>query len=168
MTEITYEHISIHPFTLVALEKLEITKEINEHGTLYITGKVPQDSKDSYIDMAKFGTVIEVVQKKDEETEVLFCGILSDISIEKVQDVYSLSLHAKTATYFMDTTLKSRSFQNLSMTYSTLTKNIVSEYTKGDVLFMEQDTPLHYFTLQYRETDWEFLKRMASRYNQGL
>ena len=89
MTEITYEHISIHPFTLVALEKLEITKEINEHGTLYITGKVPQDSKDSYIDMAKFGTVIEVVQKKDEETEVLFCGILSDISIEKVQDVYS-------------------------------------------------------------------------------
>ena len=168
MTEITYEHISVQPFALVALEKLEITKEINEHGTLYLTGKVPQDSKDSYIDMAKFGTIVEVIQKKDEQTEVLFCGILSDISIEKVQDVYYLSLHAKTATYFMDTTLKSRSFQNLSMTYATLTQNIVSEYTKGDVLFMEQDTPLNYFTLQYRETDWAFLKRMASRYNQGL
>ena len=112
MTEITYEHISVQPFALVALEKLEITKKINEHGTLYLTGKVPQDSKDSYIDMAKFGTVVEVVKKKDEQTEVLFCGILSDISIEKVQDVYYLSLHAKTATYFMDTTLKSRSFQD--------------------------------------------------------
>ena len=74
---------------------------------MYLTGKVPQDSKDSYIDMAKFGTVVEVVEKKDEQTEVLFCGILSDISIEKVQDVYYLSLHAKTATYFMDTKLKS-------------------------------------------------------------
>ena len=64
MTEITYEHISVQPFALVALEKLEITKKINEHGTLYLTGKVPQDSKDSYIDMAKFGTVVEVVEKK--------------------------------------------------------------------------------------------------------
>lgn len=168
MTEVTYEHIFVHPFTLVALEELEITKKINEHGTLYLTGKVPQEMKDSYIDMAQFGTVVQVVEEKDEKTDILFCGILSDISIEKVHDVYHLTIRAKTATYFMDTTLKSRSFQEITMPYSALIKKIASEYEGGSVLFMEQDTPISYFTLQYRETDWAFVKRMASRYNQGL
>ncbi|WP_058485602.1 contractile injection system protein, VgrG/Pvc8 family [Defluviitalea phaphyphila] len=168
LTEVTYEHIKVTPFELVNLEELIITKEINDHGRLYFTGKVPEEVKDEYINLATFGKVVQVVQNKDGKTKILFSGIIKDISIQAEGELYQLTVNAITHTFLMDIKIKKRSFQDINMTYSALVKNIVSEYSSGGVLFKCEDKPLGKFVIQYKETDWEFIKRMASRFNQGL
>jgi uncharacterized protein involved in type VI secretion and phage assembly len=55
------------------------------------------------------------------------------------------------------------------MKYSQLIENILAEYKGagyGDIV--TNGTPLSEFILQYRETDWEFLKRLASHFKTGL
>jgi len=167
-TDVTYEHLAIEPFELVTLNELIITKKINEHGTLYFTGEIPESVKDEYVLKADFGTPVAVVQNKDSETKILFNGIIKDIGVKMEGSRYYLSVNAVTGTYLMDIQIKSRSFQDNNMMYSNLVEKITKEHDGGAVIFMPEDKTLSQFTIQYRETDWEFVKRMASRFNEGL
>lgn len=155
------------PFELVELNDLVIKKEINEHGRLYFTGLVPEEVKDEYVVRADFGKPVQVFQNKDGEAETIFCGIICDIEIRMFNGVYYMTVNAITSTYLMDIEIKRRSFQDNSMTYSELVKKITNEYG-GGVSFIPNDRALGEFVIQYKETDWSFVMRMASRFHEGL
>ncbi|BAU27212.1 hypothetical protein DFP93_11398 [Aneurinibacillus soli] len=55
------------------------------------------------------------------------------------------------------------------MKYAELLKEVTSAYSGADVVDMiSKGSPIKKFTMQYEETDWQFLKRMASRFHTGL
>lgn len=62
----------------------------------------------------------------------------------------------------MDQEQHSRSFQDVNMTYKQLVKAILSEYPEAEVSYSIPDVPIKEIAVQYRETDWQFLKRMLS------
>ena len=63
----------------------------------------------------------------------------------------------------MDQVKRSRSFQNVGQTYSEVAQRVASGCENGAVIpTVGLDKPLGVPVIQYRETDWEFLKRMAS------
>jgi hypothetical protein len=65
--------------------------------------------------------------------------------------------------------LKSRSFQNSAMTYTNLFKKVIAGYPGADVIDNgSRGANLGDFAVQYQETDWYFLKRMASKFHTGL
>ena len=64
---------------------------------------------------------------------------------------------------------KNRSFQNKQKTYVSLENEIMEVYSKAmisDVASKKKE--LGKFIVQYQETDWEFLKRLASHFHTGL
>ncbi len=166
-TEITYEHLKLYPFELVHIEKVHIDKKINEHGKMYITGTVPSETKDEYINTTTPETTVRLVSTKDSE-KTIFCGVISNIEINTFGDNYKLVLECLTSSYLMDTVIKKRSFQDINKRYSDLIKGITYEQQGGDVGFMVSDRATSEFIMQFRETDWQFIKRMASRFNEGL
>jgi hypothetical protein len=169
LTEITYEHLTIAPFNETRIYKLEIIKEINEHGTLLITGLIEKEKKDEYMAQAKFGTVVKVEQKKDEEEKVIFSGILRELKIEAHEgNLYKITVNAITHTYLMDIKIKRRTFQDITKTYKELVEEITEEYGGGMIYKAKENPELGGFTIQYNTSDWGMVRRLSSHFNEGL
>ena len=167
---LTYHNLQVAPYRLVNLQELKLTKKINEHTRLTFTGIVPEELKDSYVEMTDADTTIEISQIDEEGgSKPLFSGIVLHVGIKVVRDIYYLEVEAVSHTYKLDVKRKSRSFQNKAMTIPMLLDEIALDYPGMDVVDEATDNArLGRFTVQYQETDWQFLKRMASRYHTSL
>jgi hypothetical protein len=168
---ITYESIGIKLGTTEIdknnLHQMMITKKINDHVGLYLTGVVPEDQQDKYAENSDAETVIEVNTGTGEETIPLFKGIISDIAIKMVRDVYYFEIEARSYTCLLDVERKSRPFQDKDIGYSDLINQIIGSNAICNYQGSESQK-LGTLLIQYRETDWELLKRMASTFHTGL
>lgn len=167
---LAYDNIKVSPFQQVKLKELQIVHEMNEHGKLTFSGTITQEQKDQYIHSIKALTPIEVVQvMKGGKRKELFCGLISKLEIRKVMDVYYLKVEALTYSHLLDITTRSKSFQNPSLVYSALVREVGRGYEDFDMIYAaDKDESIGPFVLQYHETDWAFLKRMAARMNTAL
>lgn len=168
---ITYGNIKLaSPFDILHLNELKIVKEYNEHARIFFTGVVPEEKKDSYIDSVSSKDILEVCQISDHSnSEVLFKGIITNIEIKAVRGIYYVIVEGVSCTYEMDLKLKKRSFQNKDMLYTEMIKEIIKDYPGADFIDTAANgEKLGKVVIQYNETDWEFLKRMASHFNMGL
>lgn len=164
---ISYDNLKvILPYDIKILTELKIEKKLNDHSLVYITGIIPEDKKDSYIEKSTDSDSIRIIQVEDgKEVKTLFCGLVTSISIKRVRDVYYLSLNGISHTYELDIKLKKRSFQNSNMAYKDLIRNVLSDYSKADFIDnITKGSKIEKFILQYNETDWAFIKRMASHF----
>ncbi|WP_107951138.1 hypothetical protein [Lysinibacillus parviboronicapiens] len=165
-----YHNLQVLPFELVSLQELTLTKKMNEHATLRFTGIVPEEIRDKYVEMTEANAAIAVNQLDHQGNPIpLFKGVILSIKVSAVRDIYYLEVEAASNSYQLDIKTKSRSYQHKDMTYASLFQlmspaypglDIIDEATKGG--------KLDKFTMQYLETDWQFLKRLASRFNTGL
>ncbi|AMA73481.1 MULTISPECIES: contractile injection system protein, VgrG/Pvc8 family [Aneurinibacillus] len=170
LSVITYNNLQVSPYKLVNLLELKITKKINDHARLYFTGIVPEELKDSYVEMTDTHTQIQINQIDEQSNSTpLFTGMVLSIEVKAVRDIYYIEVEAVSHTYRLDVKRKSRSFQNKDMPYSALLQKVASDYPGVDVMDVASKAArIEKFTMQYQETDWQFLKRMASRFNTGL
>jgi len=167
-TAITLEQLAISPYRFSHLLDLTIEQEINQHGALYIKGIVQEGLKDSYLEEAAFGTNIVVSREHGGADTVLFDGVVIDIAIYQEGGMYVLEACAATHTYLLDMGRKRRSFQDNDMTYHELIKHINKGYEGANAIATVGNSGIGDFVIQYDETDWQFLARMASRFGQGL
>ncbi|NLP15074.1 MAG: hypothetical protein GX383_11510 [Clostridium sp.] len=168
---IAYGNIELKSsFEIIQLKELRIEKKNNEHARVYFTGVVPEDKKDSYIDGSYSNEIIEVVQIDDNSNStVLFKGIITDVQLKAVRGIYYITVEGASCTYNMDLKLKKRSFQNKDMQYTELIDEVLKDYPGADFIdTAAKGKKLEKVFIQYDETDWEFLKRMASHFNVGL
>jgi len=170
ITVTTYNDLQLYPYKLIDLLELKIVKKINEHVRLYFTGVVPEEIKDSYIGTTNTGTHIEVNKiDENQQSKPIFKGIIVNIGVKVVRGVYYIEAEAVSYTYNLDVQFKSRSFQNKAMTYKELIQQVVSDYPGADFIdTVSKGDAIKKFIMQYKETDWQFLKRMASHFNAGL
>lgn len=165
-----YNNLQVAPYKLTYLSELKLVKKINDHARLYFTGVVPEENKDSYVEMTKCQTQIEVNQIDDSSNSVpIFKGIVVNIAVKSLRGIYYVEAEAVSNTYNLDIKLRNRSFQNKGMVYREIIDKVNSNYPGADVIDTASDgKPIEKLTVQYNETDWQFLKRMASRFNMGL
>lgn len=134
-----------------------IHQKLGEHGTLTLTAIVEKDEFEEVTNLQPLR-----FYARGEQEETLFCGVITEIFQEEYAGLLRLSLVAKSYSYLMDIKKKSRTFQDVSMTYGGLLKKIVNEYGQGDCFIATADKPTGTLAVQYQETDWQFLKRMFS------
>lgn len=166
---ITYDNLKISTFELEYLKELKITNSINNHSKLELIGVLPTSIGESDVHSTEEKTPIEVyyVDEKDGK-KTLFNGIISNVKVTVNKEVHHLYIEAYSGTYLMDIARKSRSFQDTNMTTHEIIKTVLSVYSNSDVIINIPNKPLGEFFLQYNETDWEFIRRIVSKYNQGL
>ncbi|MGE7022158.1 hypothetical protein [Solibacillus cecembensis] len=170
LTVTAYHNLQVSPFKLIHLQELSLTKKMNDHATLWFTGVVPEDVKDKYVQMTEANAAIEVNQLDNEGNPIpFFKGVILAIKVRAVRGIYYLEVEAASNTYHLDIKEINRSFQDKDLTYEGLFKKIGEPYPGIDIIDeATKGSKLDKFTLQYRETDWQFLKRLASRFNTGL
>ncbi len=165
-----YHNLQVTPFDSLELHELYLSKMINEHTRMICTGIIPEEQKDEVVDRIERDTVIEVRQTDEEGvSRLLFSGLALSVEVSAQGGVYMLEVDAISSTYLLDRKRKSRSFQQAKLTIPELLRQIGQDYPGLDA--MDEGTggaKLGRFTLQYEETDWEFLRRLASRFRTSL
>jgi hypothetical protein len=119
--------------------------------------------------MTESQTRIELAVTGENGEYPLFKGIIEKIEVKAVRDIYYMTVEAVSNTYCIDQKIKNRSFQNGNMSYYDLIRQVTEAFPGAD--FQDNITrgeKTGKYIMQYRETDWAFLKRMASRFNTGL
>jgi len=163
-------YISEQEFELVILNKLNVLNSINEHGTFILEGIIPEEQIDSYGKISSLEPIKVVLS--DDKTEVtVFQGLVYELNINNKNSVGYIYIKGISYSYLLDITYKSRSFQNMNSKYSNLINKFTEQY-ENRMILVEDDTMYGSITnkpyIQYKETDWQLLKRIASTFNCGL
>lgn len=165
----TYANISISPYKFEKIMEFKLTQELNEHSRLYISGIISEENVDQYVENANDSEKIEVHLKNENNTCVLFKGIVTNIAVKAIDNVRSITIEALSSTFLMDIKRKSRSFQNKNSKYSEIFTSITNEYPNASVVDeASKAKSIEGLFVQYNETDWEFIKRLASHFNAPL
>jgi hypothetical protein len=178
---ITWLKLHFDPYKFKEILELDITQAINEHACLYIRGTLtdtPDGKSQDYVQMTEQNTPIALhYTDASGALQCLFQGVVTSVKQQTIAQLDYLDIEARSFSYLLDIKKLSRSFQRHQEPYSYVFERInqsAREYIpnlSGDAL-AAQDTESSQTTekliIQYKETDWEFLKRMASHFNIGL
>lgn len=96
---------------------------------------------------------------------VLFNGILQNISFREQSGFAILNGKLLSGSSLLDAEIKSRSFQDVSMTYQNVIEKVLKDTSEAGAVFAagEYEKVIEKPIIQYRETDWQFINRLASR-----
>lgn len=148
------------PFVLEAVTKLTIIQQQGQHASCVIQGIVKENEIEKCIDLGK-NSNIKIYVRQGLEDELAFYGVLMSVSITQREQL-EVILKACSYSVLLDIEKKSRSYQRKQMDYEGIWKEVIAGHD-GDFLAREPVTekvtaPM----IQYEETDWQFLNRLAS------
>ena len=160
---IGYDEIRVSGFNLEYIKDLKVALDINEHIKLNLTAVLKESEDVNNVVNTKN---IEVYYGNSRTT--IFYGIVTNISVEVSDNVKKIEIEAKSMSYLLDIRKKSRSFQDKSMLINDLISTVLGEY--GNVKYVSNipNVAISELLVQFEETDWQFLKRVISKYNQGI
>ncbi len=161
--------------------KLEIDSRIGEHtiGKIKYIGSVNQLSLyDALIDRKgdkeiKILGRSNIVDNTGNSTEKIFLnGVIKELQInETTAGALTVEITAISKSVLLDRIPRYRSFQDPTLTYSAIAEEINGNYGTNDgkiVNVGEDMQAVPRMTIQYNETDWEYLKRIASYTGQPI
>lgn len=160
--------IKIEPFEFTALQELKIKQKINDHAVAEATMRIKDEWMEKYIGILSEETWVKIlgIDKQEENAvyTVLFRGVVTDFSF--IQDGYEtlLKLEITSGTILMDLKPHFRVFQNEKTACAQIHQTITGAYPEGQVSCVEgSQDQTEGVLIQFKETDWGFLKRLAGR-----
>lgn len=137
----------------------QISGGIGAHGTLKIFGYT--ESEEVLHDLPNYQE-IEIYAGGPGEKQILFSGVISDITFQCSAGTKILVVEGKSSSYLMDITKHSRSFQDIEMSYMTMMGLVMDVYPESTLYYAAPEAAIGHLFVQYEETDWQFLKRVMS------
>jgi RHS repeat-associated protein len=170
--QVPYRGLKIEvPMDCLAVESFLLTEELNEHAKLTVEFLMEEEDIQEAVEKIGEKTCIIVYEQHVHEKKELpiFKGRPMDVQMIEKRGLYYLKVEAIGYTYDWDMEKKSRTFCDLDLTYQQVIRNVLGDYSKFD--FQDEVTKgvgIPDFLLQYEETDWEFLKRLATHFETYL
>lgn len=170
---ITYENLRIkNGFGLYKVLDLSMRIEANVHASAEFTGIVPKETAFSEIKKLLESHRVSIVnldENEKEEIPILFKGLTEDVTIDEENGYYTVHGRIISGTQLLDRETKNRSFQDRHMTYQDVISEVLKDTAGAAVIFnMEQNPEIGRPLIQYRETDWAFILRLAGHLGVGI
>ncbi|MGN6714479.1 DUF6531 domain-containing protein [Anaerocolumna jejuensis] len=158
------------PYPIQEISSLTIIQKLNEHAQLHLEG-IQWDSKGvDWIERVTSRDPIAIYGEKQEGRILLFSGTVTDVEVIEGNQLHLIRLQAASYSSFLDYQERCHSFQDYGMSYHGLIQNVLHAYPGSTFLspaISAEQTTGQVF-IQYRETDWAFLKRIASQFHTVL
>ncbi|SKA12276.1 hypothetical protein, partial [Selenihalanaerobacter shriftii] len=171
---ITYtpHRVRSKPFEFKILEKLEITKSIYDHTRVTIKGVIDEDNAKEYERKLDVKDPKLVMTYNNQDHKILFKGIIEAYDLEFKRREYYLTIKAVSYSKLLKRARRNRIYQNLGTTYGQVSDKLMEDNPKFNIVFADDaqaQTPLttkdYPLILQYKESEWDFLKRISSYLN---
>ena len=157
--------ISIDIMNYLNVTECEFQKEVNTHGIAKVKGYI--DS--SYLQMCESKSTSEewvsINEYHDGINEIIFSGLMNSFEIEYINGYHQVTIEIVGQTYQMDLVENTRIFQSDSTTVSEISNIVGSVYGAQSKIGSNASGSLGHMSVQYMETDWNYLKRIASEKN---
>ncbi len=157
------EQIIVRPFDELKVESYQGLKQVNEHGYVKLSGIIPFEKKEEYLSLGREQTWVRVTALADDIQHILFYGIVQNLKLHISGRTCTMELVLYSGTLLMDYKEKIRSFQSPSLTYQDLLDTCSEGYNNPYVrMSVGEGKKTGQLIMQYQETDWAFVKRLAS------
>lgn len=146
------------------IENLLIYGAVNEHGSMAVTGIITEETAQELINTPLNDGMLSVFI--NEESRPLFSGVIEEVQLSSEGNLNRAEVTCSSFTVLLDRELRSQSFQNTSMRYrDVLEKAGKNSRVRSRVLVTASNAkePINQPIIQYQETDWEFMKRIAGQ-----
>lgn len=153
---------------------MSMKKQVNEHTVMVLEGEISETIYGDQLKYCSGDSIIQVYYGLLDKPQLLFYGLISAIEAENwnhnYEDSVKIHLEALSFTCLMDQTDHNRIFQNTKITYQDLVEKVIAGYEESAFIMCPSAAgrEIKSMIMQYQETDWEFLKRMASAFHQPL
>lgn len=151
-------NLKVQPFQFLSYLDVEYKKKLDDHGILRIRGVIDGEKAAEYRRLS----VLETWVSLSAEGSTLFSGVLTNFGIQEEGEVNTMTIEVRTGSFLLDLTPHIKSFQEKSLTYKQVIDTCLAEEGGQISISVEDESrPIGNFLLQYKETNWEFIKRMA-------
>lgn len=153
--------LEINGFDFIDIQEFYSELLPNKHGRAIIGGTISGSNKEEYLSSG--GKLTQIIAKTYEgKSIVLFCGIITSCNIKSNGDVNYMTLGLMTQSILMDGKEHIRTFQNEGVNYRDIIDIIIEAYNNSAFIMTSgDDKKTQGFMCQYKETDWEYIKRLA-------
>lgn len=168
MSATTYVQLETNINCIQQIKHVRIRQRMNEHAQLFLTGIISEQNKDDFFQKNLDQEQI-ILTSHGTSKKTLFQGMIQEVHTEITTGLCHIKIKAISNSFQMDIKPVSRSFQDKKLTYEKLMKQMISQYPSGDIMdHASRGKALGHLIVQYEETDWEFLKRLASHFHTGI
>lgn len=159
--------LRLSPFHTLDTLSCHIKKCVNDHMRFEFCGLIQPEDEENFLNTGMEDIAVELSMVGEDGSEYLLCcGVARDIQIQREGDLRRLSVEAVSGTYYEDLVKYVRVFQDSSSTYDVVLKHNEKNYQDaGHSMMIGNGSTIGDLVVQYRETDWEFARRMASHFN---
>ncbi|MBU5488009.1 hypothetical protein KQI77_07495 [Clostridium sp. MSJ-8] len=166
---IIYENLRLSVLGIKHIEEIQIENIVNKHSIMKVKAILDDKVKDMYFHFTQEQTsIMAYYEKGEKDAEVIFSGVITKAKVKSFDNIYTLELEAKSNSYYMDIYKVKKTFQDVGMTSHELIREVMNKYSFLNYKINIPNEPIGEFILQYEETDYEFLKRFLSRYNEMM
>ena len=153
--------IKIDTFDVISIVSYRAENELSKQGKAVIKAIIKDKKESEYIDIARKTHWVKVTAVDENEKEkTIFFGLLKSIKFGKESGSSIMELELVTGTCLMENKKHIRSFGRNEELNSIL-DICKKEYENSHYIIGDINKALG-FTMQYRENDWEFIKRLAA------
>ncbi|WP_159081786.1 HNH/ENDO VII family nuclease [Paenibacillus sp. CAA11] len=152
------------PYPYKAVRNIQVHREFNEHARCTLTLVMTEKDAEICLEKGSFDDSIRVLHT-GEHQEFWFAGGISKVEINVEDGIWHVSVEAISRSYVMDQQVRQRSYQNKNLTYTSLIEQLAERYPGGAAMneATHPESKIGELLVQYQETDWQFLKRIASK-----
>ena len=159
-----YNNLTLHvDYDVTKVIELKLEEALNEYGTLEVVFGCKEANAEQILLRS---TTSDVITLKEGNTP-LFAGTLREMQLKKTKGEVRLVSKWNGFSAALDITPKDRAITGTDLTFAQVAEQILAGYEPS--MFSDSTTnrlassPISGFLLQYKETDWDFLKRLAGR-----
>ncbi|AZO95803.1 contractile injection system protein, VgrG/Pvc8 family [Halocella sp. SP3-1] len=173
----TEHQLKIEPFEFAILNKFKISREIYQHSVLEVQGVIKKENRHKYYQYLREqeDPTITVTYDNDDR-KILFKGIIEEFGLgTKENQTHYLRIKAFSYSKLLARRRRNRVFQNMGTSYQEVFDKIKSQNPEFHIDFADTSvasTPLinedYPVVIQYKESEWDFIKRLATYVNQIL
>jgi len=145
--------------------KLDMDHRLNEHGILNMKVVIKPDMQNDFLHTNYLGQNSRFFTTSDPELSLVFSGKINKVDYKRQDDVITASIGIISYSIELDEHLMRRSFQNINIKFNSLLDLIIKDTKARFIWQIGSDKELGKPFVQYDETDWEFVKRLASYFN---
>lgn len=172
MGEITQEIIKLEGFKeLYKCSKCNMINKPGEHPIIDIQGEISKNYNVSDIIKRLQNQLIKVKNRTlSGEYITIFCGYIDEVEVnESYEDSYNVEIRLISSSCKTDHKKYYRSYQDVQKNHKDIILQVANELTSANVQCdFHKDNPIGMPLIQYYETNWEFMKRVASECNEAI
>lgn len=159
----SFGNLKIYPFNEIIFHEFKIEKKIGEHSRAIFSGMINKENAERYPYIGD-DEIIEIYLG----SEAVFVGYVEKIGVRHIAQDHYIDVTAVSLSVNMDIEKKIRTFQDKTMKYEDILKTIATE--NGFEIFIDKEIKgaIEFPIIQYMESDWEFIKRVVSRFKKEI